>query len=93
MKIGIIAGQGKLPHYVLAGANSVGHKTFVIGLKGITKSNMFSDDVKEFGLGELGGVIKYLRELFIDLATGLQVIKTKKVAVGRAIRINITYNS
>ena len=61
MKIGLIAGQGKLPHYVLSGAQSVGHETLVIGFKGITKVDAFSVDVKEFGLAEFGGIVKYLK--------------------------------
>ena len=59
MKIGLIAGQGKLPHHVLAGANSAGHQTFVVGLKGITNPEMFSVDIKEFGLAEFGGMVKF----------------------------------
>ena len=61
MKIGLIAGQGKLPHYVLAGANATGHSTCVIGLKSITPLDDFSDDIKAFGLAEFGGIVKYLK--------------------------------
>lgn len=61
MKIGLIAGQGKLPQYVLAGADSAGHQMLVIGLQGITERGQFSVPIKDFGLAEFGGMIKYLK--------------------------------
>ena len=61
MKIGLIAGQGKLPHYVLEGATTAGHQAIVVGLKGVTNPDMFSVDVKAFGLAEFGGMVKYFK--------------------------------
>lgn len=60
-KIGLLAGGGALPHAVVAGALENGYEIFVAALKGFAKVATFSQPTKEFGVGELGRLLKTLK--------------------------------
>ena len=57
-KIGLIAGAGDLPHTVLVGAKQQGYDVFIAALKGFAKPRDKNIAIQEFGLGEIGGLIK-----------------------------------
>ena len=61
MKIGLIAGNGDLPHHVIAGAAESGFEISTISFKGMTPPETFTPPAKPFGIAELGGVVKYFK--------------------------------
>ena len=61
MKIGLIAGNGDLPHQVIAGAVEAGYAVSTITFKGMTPPETFTPAAKPFGIAELGGVVKYFK--------------------------------
>lgn len=60
-KIGLLAGSGALPHAVVAGALEQNYDVFVAVLKGFAETSDFSQNSKEFGLGEIGQLLKALK--------------------------------
>lgn len=62
MKIGLLTGQGQLPHYVISGAKSAETEIIVICFNGITEANDYAVEGKNFGLAEFGAIIKYLKQ-------------------------------
>lgn len=62
MKVGLLTGQGKLPHHVIAGAKAAQSDIIVIGFDGITNANDYSAKGKNFGLAEFGAIVKYLKQ-------------------------------
>lgn len=59
-KIGLIAGGGNLPRHVIAGCKSQDLDLFVAPLAGFAPKDIYGD-VKPFGLGEFGRLIKTLK--------------------------------
>ncbi|WP_428896997.1 hypothetical protein Dip518_000783 [Parelusimicrobium proximum] len=68
-KIGIIAGEGKMPVYIAREAKKRGLGVIVGGLKGISKEEDFAgiaDAYGPFGLGQVGGGIKFFKKHGVD---------------------------
>ena len=60
-KIGLIAGGGDLPLQVVSGAQQQGYEVFTAALEGFANPADFTGDVKSFGIGEIGRLIKTFR--------------------------------
>ncbi len=64
-KIGILAGEGKMPVYIAKKALSRGYDVYVLGLKGNAKAGDYKGIAKDFGairLGQLGAGIAFFKE-------------------------------
>lgn len=61
-RIGLIAGAGDLPHVVIEGARQSGDEIFVAPLSGFATAAEFDTPAREFGFGQIGGLIKYLKK-------------------------------
>lgn len=64
-KLGIIAGEGKMPLYIAAKAVQKGYEVFVAGLKGNAREKDFQDKVqafRSFRLGQLGAGLDFFKE-------------------------------
>lgn len=61
MKIGLIAGDGDLPHYVILGAQASAYPVSVITLKDMASPETFSVSTKSFGIAEFGGIVKFFK--------------------------------
>lgn len=64
-KIGIIAGEGKMPVYIAQKAQARGHEVIVAGIKGNAKAEDFKTCAQLFQplrLGQMGAGIKFFKE-------------------------------
>lgn len=64
-KIGLIAGEGKMPVYIAQKATSKGYEVYVAGAKGNAKENDYKTCAKvfrTFRLGQLGAGIRFFKE-------------------------------
>lgn len=64
-KIGLIAGEGKMPIYIAQKAAAKGYEVFVAGAKGNAKEEDFKNCARvfqSFRLGQLGAGIRFFRE-------------------------------
>lgn len=64
-KIGLIAGEGKMPVYIAQKATSKGYEVYVAGAKGNAKENDYKACAKvfrAFRLGQLGAGIRFFKE-------------------------------
>jgi len=64
-KIGLIAGEGKMPVYIARKAKAKGYSVFVAGAKGNARPEDFADCSDRFELlrlGQLGGCIRFFNE-------------------------------
>ncbi len=63
-RIGLIAGRGFLPFDVLSEIDLRGYSSVVVGLKGESNPELarLADLYQDFGLGQLGAIIKFLNE-------------------------------
>lgn len=64
-RIGIIAGEGKMPVYIASKAKEKGYEVFVAGVKGNTNAVDYQDVAVKFQqlrLGQLGACIKFFSE-------------------------------
>lgn len=64
-RLGLIAGEGKMPLYIAQKAKQKGYEVFVAGLKGNTKEEDFLPHVSKFQsfrLGQLGAGLKFFKE-------------------------------
>lgn len=61
MKIGLIAGGGKLPHHVVSGAQAKGYEVFVSVMDGFADSKDFQVKAETFGLAEFGRNVRALK--------------------------------
>ena len=61
--VGIIAGAGRFPFLVAEGAKREGRSVVIVGLRGLADPDLQSlaDVFRWFGLGRLGGWIRFLR--------------------------------
>lgn len=64
-KLGIIAGEGKMPVYIAQKAKERGYEVYVAGVKGNAKAEDFSNAAQVFQplrLGQMGACIKFFKE-------------------------------
>ena len=64
-KIGLIAGEGKMPVYIAQKAKAGGYQVFVAGAKGNARAEDYktcADVFEMFRLGQLGGCIRFFKE-------------------------------
>lgn len=64
-KIGLIAGEGKMPVYIAQKATAKGYEVYVAGAKGNAKENDYKTCAKvfrAFRLGQLGAGIRFFKE-------------------------------
>ena len=64
-KIGLIAGEGKMPVYIAQKATAKGYEVYVAGAKGNAKENDYKNCAKvfqAFRLGQLGAGIRFFKE-------------------------------
>ena len=64
-KIGLIAGEGKMPIYIAQKAAAKGYEVFVAGAKGNAKEDDFKNCARvfqSFRLGQLGAGIRFFKE-------------------------------
>jgi DUF1009 family protein len=61
-KIGLIAGAGDLPFAVISGAQAQGYTLFVAALKGFSDHTDFDVPGANFGIGEVGRLIKTFKK-------------------------------
>lgn len=64
-KLGIIAGEGKMPVYIAQKATQRGYDVYVAGAKGNAREEDFKDAVRVFQplrLGQMGACIKFFKE-------------------------------
>ncbi len=61
-KIGLIAGAGDLPHTVIEGAKQQGYDIFIAALHGFSAPVDKTISIQNFGLGEIGGLIKAVKK-------------------------------
>ncbi len=64
-KIGLIAGEGKMPVYIAQKATAKGYEVYVAGAKGNAKENDYKTCAKvfrTFRLGQLGAGIRFFKE-------------------------------
>jgi len=61
MKIGLLTGQGQLPHHVISGAKAAQLEIISICFDGITEARNYQIEGQNFGLAEFGAITKYLK--------------------------------
>lgn len=62
MKIGLIAGGGKLPYHVVEGARAAGYALHVIAISGHAIPQDFTPEAQSFTIGEFGKISKALKK-------------------------------
>lgn len=82
-KVGIIVGNGKLPLYFLKEAEAQGIEVYLIGLFNTVEEEIKKHkNYKEFNIGEIGEITKYL--LLNDIKEVVMLGKVEKSKIGRA---------
>ncbi len=64
-KIGLIAGEGKMPVYIAQKAHAKGYEVYVVGAKGNAKETDYQNAVRAFQtlrLGQMGACIRFFKE-------------------------------
>ena len=74
-RLGLIAGGGDLPKYVLAGAKEQGLETFTIILSDFADAEDFPDNSHPFRLGDFGKLIKRLGKEKVDSVCFAGIVK------------------
>lgn len=74
-KLGLIAGGGDLPKYVLAGAKEQGVNVFTIILSDFAKAEDYPENSQAFRLGDFGKLLKRLSQENVDSVCFAGIVK------------------
>jgi len=69
-RLGLIAGQGKMPGILASNANKMGYQVYTAALESMADGSeaQYSHEYKSFNAGKVGAVIKYFKGNAIDKA-------------------------